>query len=328
MESISKKIKNIYVQTGFFSKYAPDILVSLLIILFFLILIVYFFLKSSLGDIKEQLKKNRCDSRYIFFSGWVSKKKNQTPLGATMENMTLCLNDLVYSVFLVFVEPLITTTRDMFEKNVMQIKTTSLNAAQTSSLNMLNVNLHVGMKLFRDHLTVLFIPIIKLNQIVNDSLEKFILIMQLVINSLEVHQLNIKHILLSMYKAYLRITIKAGELGVNSVNRGISVLSIGIVIFTIGWTGFIATGSPFFAVLFFLGLAIITVGSIITGLAYILYLTTFGSMSKKADKFKKTLIEIYPDVSLEIPKHKRTTDLGRVDKQANRDAKKMVKKMN
>ena len=78
MESIvdiSKKIKNIYVHADYFSKYAPDVLVSLLIILFFLILIVYFFLKSSLGDIKEKLKKNRCDSRYIFFSGWVSKKK-------------------------------------------------------------------------------------------------------------------------------------------------------------------------------------------------------------------------------------------------------------
>ena len=197
---ISKKIKNIYGHTDYFSKYAPDILVSILIILFFLILIVYFFLKSSLGEVKEKLKKNRCDSRYIFFSGWVSKKKNQSSLEATMENMTICLNDLIYSVFLVFIEPLTNTIKNMFEKNVMQIKTTSLNVAQASSLNMLNVNLHVGMKLFRDHLTVLFIPIIKLNQIINDSLEKFILILHLIINSLEIYKLNIKHILISMFR--------------------------------------------------------------------------------------------------------------------------------
>lgn len=290
MESISKKIKNIYVQTGFFSKYAPDILVSLLIILFFLILIVYFFLKSSLGDIKEQLKKNRCDSRYIFFSGWVSKKKNQTPLGATMENMTLCLNDLVYSVFLVFVEPLITTTRDMFEKNVMQIKTTSLNAAQASSLNMLNVNLHVGMKLFRDHLTVLFIPIIKLNQIINDSLEKFVLILQLVINSLGVHQLNIKHILLSMYKALLKITVKIGNSSVHTIISGATLIFFGVFLFQFGLT-------------FQVGLILIGIGIAVLTIGIITYHTGFLSMKKKTDKLYETIVDLYPEVILKKPRH-------------------------
>ncbi len=280
--NISKKIKNIYVHADYFSKYAPDILVSLLIILFFVILIVYFFLKSSLGDIKEKLKKNRCDSRYIFFSGWVSKKENQTPLGATMENMTLCLNDLVYSVFLVFVDPLMSTLKDMFEKNVMQIKTTSLNAAQASSLNMLNVNLHVGMKLFRDHLTVLFIPIIKLNQIVNDSLEKFILIMQLVIKSLEVHQLNIKHILLSMYKALLKITVKIGNSSVHTIISGATLIFFGIILlWPAGFT---------------IGIAVLTIG-IIT------YHTGFLSMKKKTDKLYETIVDLYPEVILKKPRH-------------------------
>ena len=254
-----------------------------MIILFFLILIVYFFLKSSLGDIKEQLKKNRCDSRYIFFSGWVSKKKNQTSLGATMENMTLCLNDLVYSVFLVFIEPLMTATRDMFEKNVMQIKTTSLNAAQASSLNILNVNLHVGMKLFRDHLTVLFIPIIKLNQIINDSLEKFVLILQLVIKSLEVHQLNIKYTLLSMYKALLKINIQLGNSSVDTIISGIILMIVGLAIFgPLFWIGF---------VLFIIGI--------------IMYHTGFLSMSRKTEKLYKTIVELYPDVILNKAKHKK-----------------------
>jgi len=286
---ISKKIKNIYVHTGYFSKYAPDILVSLLIILFFLILIVYFFLKSSLGDIKEKLKKNRCDSRYIFFSGWVSKKKNQTPLGATMENMTLCLNDLIYSVFLVFVEPLMTTTKDMFEKNLMQIKTTSLNAAQASSLNMLNVNLHVGMKLFRDHLTVLFIPIIKLNQIINDSLEKFVLILQLVINSLEVHQLNIKHILLSMYKALLKITVKIGNSAVHTILSGIILIGVGIALLY-------TPAAPAAPVIIIIGIVVLTIG-IIT------YHTGFLSMKKKTDKLYETIVDLYPEVILKKPRH-------------------------
>ena len=302
MESISKKIKNIYVQTGFFSKYAPDILVSLLIILFFLILIVYFFLKSSLGDIKEQLKKNRCDSRYIFFSGWVSKKENQTPLGATMENMTLCLNDLIYSVFLVFVEPLMTTIKDMFEKNVMQIKTTSLNAAQASSLNMLNVNLHVGMKLFRDHLTVLFIPIIKLNQIINDSLEKFILIMQLVIKSLEVHQLNIKHTLLSMYKALLKINIKLGQSAVDTMISGIILMIVGLL-----------PPNP----IFFIGLALFIIG-------IIMYHTGFISMSKKTEKLYKTIVDLYPDVILNKAKHKKISDYNYYYKRVGRRSKKIL----
>ena len=302
MESISKKIKNIYVHADYFSKYAPDVLVSLLIILFFLILIVYFFLKSSLGDIKEQLKKNRCDSRYIFFSGWVSKKENQTPLGATMENMTLCLNDLIYSVFLVFVEPLMTTIKDMFEKNVMQIKTTSLNAAQASSLNMLNVNLHVGMKLFRDHLTVLFIPIIKLNQIINDSLEKFILIMQLVIKSLEVHQLNIKHTLLSMYKALLKINIKLGQSAVDTMISGIILMIVGLL-----------PPNP----IFFIGLALFIIG-------IIMYHTGFISMSKKTEKLYKTIVDLYPDVILNKAKHKKISDYNYYYKRVGRRSKKIL----
>lgn len=307
MESISKKIKNIYVHADYFSKYAPDVLVSLLIILFFLILIVYFFLKSSLGDIKEQLKKNRCDSRYIFFSGWVSKKENQTPLGATMENMTLCLNDLIYSVFLVFVEPLMTTTKDMFEKNVMQIKTTSLNAAQASSLNMLNVNLHVGMKLFQDHLTVLFIPIIKLNQIINDSLEKFILIMQLVIKSLEVHQLNIKHILLSMYKALLKINIKLGQSAVDTMISGIILTVVGIGVFY-------STGVP---VILIIGLALFIIG-------IIMYHTGFISMSKKTEKLYKTIVDLYPDVILNKAKHKKISDYNYYYKRVGKRSKKIL----
>ena len=302
MESISKKIKNIYVHADYFSKYAPDVLISSLIILFFLILIVYFFLKSSLGDIKEQLKKNRCDSRYIFFSGWVSKKENQTPLGATMENMTLCLNDLIYSVFLVFVEPLMTTIKDMFEKNVMQIKTTSLNAAQASSLNMLNVNLHVGMKLFRDHLTVLFIPIIKLNQIINDSLEKFILIMQLVIKSLEVHQLNIKHTLLSMYKALLKINIKLGQSAVDTMISGIILMIVGLL-----------PPNP----IFFIGLALFIIG-------IIMYHTGFLSMSKKTEKLYKTIVDLYPDVILNKAKHKKISDYNYYYKRVGRRSKKIL----
>jgi len=302
MESISKKIKNIYVHADYFSKYAPDVLISSLIILFFLILIVYFFLKSSLGDIKEQLKKNRCDSRYIFFSGWVSKKENQTPLGATMENMTLCLNDLIYSVFLVFVEPLMTTIKDMFEKNVMQIKTTSLNAAQASSLNMLNVNLHVGMKLFRDHLTVLFIPIIKLNQIINDSLEKFILIMQLVIKSLEVHQLNIKHTLLSMYKALLKINIKLGQSAVDTMISGIILMIVGLL-----------PPNP----IFFIGLALFIIG-------IIMYHTGFISMSKKTEKLYKTIVDLYPDVILNKAKHKKISDYNYYYKRVGRRSKKIL----
>ena len=291
---ISKKIKNIYGHTDYFSKYAPDILVSILIILFFLILIVYFFLKSSLGEVKEKLKKNRCDSRYIFFSGWVSKKKNQSSLEATMENMTICLNDLIYSVFLVFIEPLTNTIKNMFEKNVMQIKTTSLNVAQASSLNMLNVNLHVGMKLFRDHLTVLFIPIIKLNQIINDSLEKFILILHLIINSLEIYKLNIKHILISMYKALLKINIKLGNSAIDKISIGIRLIPLGI--------GLMAAGS-FFPPLLLLGIVIFQLGFIIMFIGLLIYHIGFSSTKKKTESFYETIVELYPEVGLKKPKH-------------------------
>jgi hypothetical protein len=231
MDDISKHIKKIYVQTDYFSKYGPDVLVSLLIILFFSVFIVYFFLKSNLGEVKERLKKNKCDSRYIFFSGWVSKKENQTPLGATMENMTICLNDIIYSAFIVFVEPVFSMTKNIFTQNFMQVGLTGTTATQVSALNMINLNLHVGMKLFQDHLKLVFVPIIKLNHIINDSLEKFVLILQILIYSLEIHRLNIKHILLSMYKSLLKITIKNGEFGNKRIKKGYKQVKKGQRIF-------------------------------------------------------------------------------------------------
>ena len=332
MDNISKHIKKIYVQKDYFSKYGPDVLVSLLIILFFSILIIYFLLKSSLGDIKEKLKKNRCDAKYIFFSGWVSKKENQTPLMATMENMTICLNDLIYSVFLVFVEPVLSMTTNLFNQNFMQIGLTGVTAAQASSLNMININLHVGMRLFQEHLKLLFIPIIKLNHIINDSLEKFVLILHLVIKSLEVHQLNIKHILLSMYKAYLYVVVKAGNEGADNVNRAILLLATGIHLIYTGFIGFFTTiyinplVAFLFVIIFNLGWIVLVVGSILSFLAYVVYLTTFIFMSNESDKFKKTLIELYPDISLDNPHHKKIS-WKKANKQGEKDAKKLEKKI-
>ena len=183
-----------------------------------------------------------------------------------------------------------TTIKDTFEKNVMQIKTTSLNAAQVSSLNMLNVNLHIGMKLFRDHLTVLFIPIIKLNQIINDSLEKFVLIMKLVIKSLEVHQLNIKNIILSMYKALLKINIKMGNSAVELMITGGILILAGILLIAAIIT------AP-------LGIILIIYGLIIMFIGLIIYYTGFISTKKKTDSFYETIIELYPDVKLGKPRH-------------------------
>jgi hypothetical protein len=299
MDNISKHIKKIYVQKDYFSKYGPDVLVSLLIILFFSVLIIYFLLKSSLGDIKEKLKKNRCDAKYIFFSGWVSKKENQTPLMATMENMTICLNDLIYSVFLVFVEPVLSMTTNLFNQNFMQIGLTGVTAAQASSLNMININLHVGMRLFQEHLKLLFVPIIKLNHIINDSLEKFVLILQLIIKSLEVHQLNIKHIILSMYKALLQITVKSGNAGVEAMNKSFYTFYGSLIMIYIG-----LITAPFGLALAYAGFFGLIVSIIMLTLSYIIYLSTFGAGKKAADKFYKNIIELYPDINLDSPKHK------------------------
>lgn len=316
MDNISKHIKKIYVQKDYFSKYGPDVLVSLLIILFFSVLIIYFLLKSSLGDIKEKLKKNRCDAKYIFFSGWVSKKENQTPLMATMENMTICLNDLIYSVFLVFVEPVLSMTTNLFNQNFMQIGLTGVTAAQASSLNMININLHVGMRLFQEHLKLLFIPIIKLNHIINDSLEKFVLILHLVIKSLEVHQLNIKHILLSMYKALLQVTIKSGNVGVDAMNKSFTAFYLSLIMIYIG-----LITSPVGLVLAYAGFFTLIISIIMLTLSYMIYLSTFGSGRKAADKFYKNIIELYPDINLDSPTHKGL-NLDIPIKEAKRKAKK------
>jgi len=187
------------------------------------------------------------------------------------------------------------------------------------------------MRLFQEHLKLLFVPIVKLNHIINDSLEKFVLILHLVIKALEVHQLNIKHILLSMYKAYLHVIVKAGNEGVDNVNRSLLLLATGINLIIIGFIGFntFLWNPPvagLFAILFWLGFMMVIVGSILCFLAYIIYLTTFVFMSNESDKFKKKLNELYPDISLDKPHHKKIS-WKKAEKQGKKDAKKMEKKM-
>ena len=216
----------------------------------------------------------------------------------------------------------------------MQIGLTGVTAAQASSLNMININLHVGMRLFQEHLKLLFVPIIKLNHIINDSLEKFVLILHLVIKALEVHQLNIKHILLSMYKAFLKITVRLGNIGVDNVNRSIILLVVGITLVLIGFKGTVITAAsivflsltPVFVILLLLGITMVLIGTILSLLGFVMYLTTFGSMTKKVNKFKKTLIELYPDISLKNPQHRKISWKD-AKKQGEKDAKKLLPKI-
>jgi hypothetical protein len=235
---------------------------------------------------------------------------------ATMENMNICLNDLIYSVFLVFVEPVLSMTTNLFNQNFMQIGLTGATAAQASSLNMININLHVGMRLFQEHLKLLFIPIIKLNHIINDSLEKFVLILQLIIKSLEVHQLNIKHIILSMYKALLQITVKSGNAGVDAMNKSFYTFYGSLIMIYIG-----LITAPVGLVLAYAGFIGLIVSIIMLTLSYIIYLSTFGSGKKAADKFYKNIIELYPDINLDSPKHKGI-DVETLIRRAKRAARK------
>ena len=135
-----------------------------------------------------------------------------------------------------------------------------------------------------------------------------------------------------MYKAYLYVVVKAGNEGADNVNRAILLLATGINLIIIGFVGFWSTFfinplvASLFIVIYILGWIMVPVGLILSFLAYIVYLTTFVFMSNKSDKFKKTLIELYPDISLDNPHHKKIS-WKKAYKQGKKDAKKMEKKI-
>ena len=129
----SEKINKIYNKQSYFAKYGKDVFASISIILFFTVLSVYFLLKSSLGSIKEKLKDNRCDAKYLFFSGWVSKREDQTEFGATTENMFICLNDLVKAAMVVFTDPFNDVINTSYLKSLLTTTTTNIFALEAST---------------------------------------------------------------------------------------------------------------------------------------------------------------------------------------------------
>jgi len=280
----SEKINKIYNKQSYFAKYGKDVFASISIILFFTVLSVYFLLKSSLGSIKEKLKDNRCDAKYLFFSGWVSKREDQTEFGATTENMFICLNDLVKAAMVVFTDPFNDVINTSYLKSLLTTTTTNIFALEASSMNLFNLNLMVGLTHFKDNLKALFVPIVKIGEIMNDTVKKLSFVLDVMIKNAEIMKYNVQFLILSMYSALLHIALKIGDDLKVLVITGVLILAVG--------AGFLLS-----FILFPLGIPTIAVGTLILLVALITYMVQM-SVINAAGSLHPLIKELYPEAKM------------------------------
>tara|TARA_X000000950_G_scaffold289515_2_gene414585 strand:- start:2097 stop:3845 length:1749 start_codon:yes stop_codon:yes gene_type:complete len=95
--NIFNNIKKIYTQS-FAKKYASDIAITKIILIAFAIIFIRLFLKRNKEEIASNWKYNKCNPKYMLFSGWIKKSKDETAFEATVNNFNGCMNGILKSI--------------------------------------------------------------------------------------------------------------------------------------------------------------------------------------------------------------------------------------
>lgn len=95
--NIFNNIKKIYTQS-FAKKYASDIAITKIILIAFAIIFIRLFLKRNKEEIASNWKYNKCNPKYMLFSGWIKKSKDETEFEATVNNFNGCMNGILKSI--------------------------------------------------------------------------------------------------------------------------------------------------------------------------------------------------------------------------------------
>ena len=108
--NILNKLKKIYKQS-FSKKYGADIVITKIIFLIFTIIFIHLFLKRNKEEIASNWKYNKCNPKYMLFSGWIKKSKDESAFEATVNNFSGCMTDLLKGMIDAAFLPVLDLTR-------------------------------------------------------------------------------------------------------------------------------------------------------------------------------------------------------------------------
>ena len=108
--NILNKLKNIYKQS-FSKKYGADIVITKIIFLIFIIIFIHLFLKRNKKEIASNWKYNKCNPKYMLFSGWIKKSEDESAFEATVNNFSGCITGLLKGLIDASFLPVLDLTR-------------------------------------------------------------------------------------------------------------------------------------------------------------------------------------------------------------------------
>ena len=96
--NINKTIYRLYHKGGYYSKYAKDIWLTVIISAVFIYAIIYFNIFNNIKPLKDDWPNQRCSTAVMPFAGIINKPEDQTNLEFTANNFNYCVQNIVESV--------------------------------------------------------------------------------------------------------------------------------------------------------------------------------------------------------------------------------------
>lgn len=91
-KTLIDKLSKIYKYSD--DDYVFDYIVPTAIIITYVCIIIIKYIQADLLESKTSWSSSRCVPKYMFVSGFINKKINETPLGSTYDNFEKCVNSL------------------------------------------------------------------------------------------------------------------------------------------------------------------------------------------------------------------------------------------
>ncbi|MDA9216314.1 hypothetical protein N9O88_00625 [bacterium] len=95
MDNINEKIFNLYNSGGYWTKYASDVWITVILILIVFYTIMYFNILNNLQPIKANWVNQRCSPAVMPFASIINKPTDQSGLEFTASNFTGCVQEIV-----------------------------------------------------------------------------------------------------------------------------------------------------------------------------------------------------------------------------------------
>ena len=169
MDTIQRKIINLYNKKGFLDIYSSDFYIAIFIILLFFILTSYFMIMNKLKPIKEDWPNQRCSPSVIPFAGLINAPEGESKFQYTAQNFSGCINNILKTVSDFALQPIyyvgntmVTAFKEMFD---------ALNSIRAMFDKIRNSVRDVSEEIFGRALNITM-PIIQLFIITKDTLGK------------------------------------------------------------------------------------------------------------------------------------------------------------